>query len=129
MDMNKRLIYVIDDEPLFARLLQVNLQRVGYEVMIELDGVQAMSSLLDGNVSPDLVLLDLSLPHLDGIELLRGIRQNETLSQLPVIILTAISHDADIRAAHSLGIFTYIVKPIDPKSLVKTISDALDSDE
>ena len=88
--MRKRLIFVVDDEPAIVRLVRTELQSEGYAVITAVSGEDALARLDDER--PDLVVLDLMLPGIDGFETLRRIR---TESQVPVIMLTARAGDAD----------------------------------
>ena len=112
--MTQPLIYVIDDEPSIARLVQINLQRAGYEVKTALDGLEALQALQSNQVQPDLLLLDVMMPFMDGFELLRRLQWDVQFNRIPIVMMTARSRDEDLLLAANLGANTYLVKPINP---------------
>jgi len=124
--MANETVFVVDDEPLNTRLIQVNLQVKGYKIEIAHDGVEALEALESGRVKPDLMLLDLTMPYMDGFELLNRIKANSELSAIPVVILSARAHDKDVVIGHAIGAERYLTKPINPTELVKTVRDVLD---
>ncbi len=101
-----RTLLVVEDELPLAETLRFNLEREGYRVRTAEDGVEALS--MASALRPDLVLLDLMLPRLDGLEVLRGIREH---SQAPVLLLTARTSEADRVKGLDLGADDYITKP------------------
>jgi CheY-like chemotaxis protein len=108
-----------DDEALAIRALKRH--HVGNEVVVAHDGVEALDYLFgtgiyadrDINLKPAVVLLDLKLPRLDGIEVLRRIRTDERTKLLPVVVLTTSSEEQDMLDSYSLGCNSYIRKPVD----------------
>ena len=108
-----------DDEKLTLRALHKN--NVGNEVVVAHDGVEALDYLLgsgahggnNSNVLPQVVLLDLKLPKLDGLEVLRRLRAHERTKLLPVVILTSSNEEQDRIAGYSLGANSYVRKPVD----------------
>lgn len=108
-----------DDEALAIRALKRH--HVGNEVVVAHDGVEALDYLFgtgiyadrDINLKPTVVLLDLKLPRLDGIEVLRRIRTDERTKLLPVVVLTTSSEEQDMLDSYSLGCNSYIRKPVD----------------
>jgi two-component system, response regulator len=108
-----------DDEALTLRALKQN--RIHNQVMIARDGVEALDFLFargeyagrDTNVLPQVVLLDLKLPKIDGLEVLRRIRANELTRRLPVVILTSSNEEQDRVSGYDLGANSYVQKPVD----------------
>ncbi len=108
-----------DDEALTIRALDRN--RIGNEVIVAHDGVEALDYLFgkglytgrDVNVKPAVVLLDLKLPRVDGLEVLRQLRQDERTKLLPVVVLTTSGEERDLLDSYSLGCNSYIRKPVD----------------
>jgi two-component system, response regulator len=108
-----------DDEALTLRALKQN--RIHNQVMIARDGVEALDFLFatgeyagrDANVLPQVVLLDLKLPKIDGLEVLRRIRANELTRRLPVVILTSSNEEQDRVSGYDLGANSYVQKPVD----------------
>lgn len=101
-------ILVIEDEPALAEILKHNLGREGYAVTVAADGPAGWQAV---QKSPDLVILDLMLPGLDGREICRRIRAQSATVSLPVIMLTARGGEADIVSGLELGADDYLVKP------------------
>ncbi len=124
-------ILVVDDEPHVVRLLQVNLQRAGYEVVTAHNGLQALAKVKEER--PSLVVLDLIMPHLSGWDTLKRLRLEPETARLPVILLTAKAQDKDVFDGYQLGCDLYMTKPFNPLELLSFIeriltpSDAPDS--
>lgn len=116
-----------DDEALTLRAFTKN--RIRNPVVVARDGVEALDyvfatgkfALRDKAERPALVLLDLKLPRVDGLEVLRQIRQNEATRLLPVVVLTTSRERQDIRSAYSLGANSYIRKPVDFERFIQTV--------
>ncbi len=116
-----------DDEVLTQRALKKN--HVVNEVVVARDGVEALDYLFgtgiyegrDTSVMPQLVLLDLKLPKLDGLEVLRRLRSDERTRLLPVVILTSSKEEQDMIDGYGLGANSYIRKPVDFAQFVRTI--------
>lgn len=102
-------ILVIEDEPEIRELLRTNLEVRGFDVKEAADGAEAIDSLFDSK--PDLVLLDLMMPEIDGFDVLEFIRGRPESQYVPVILLTALSEEADRIRGLSLGAQDYVVKP------------------
>jgi DNA-binding response OmpR family regulator len=112
-----RLVLIVDDEADIARLIQMNLVSAGYRCVIAVDGVQALSLLARGSF--DAVTTGLTLPRMDGFELIRRIRANPATVDLPIVIVSALSKTADKRTGLGLGADDYLTKPFDPAELVR----------
>ena len=113
-------ILVCDDDPLLVDLLQYRLASRGYEVIVAEDGGKALRRLGEGR--PDAVLLDAMMPVIDGYEVLRKIREDASLADVPVIMLTARKQEQDIVTALELGANDYLVKPFIPEELVARLA-------
>ncbi len=108
-----------DDEALTLRALKKN--KISNEVVVAHDGVEALDYLFgrglfaarDGSVIPQLVLLDLNLPKIDGLSVLRAIRDDARTRRLPVVILTSSKQETDLVAGYDLGANSYVRKPVD----------------
>jgi DNA-binding response OmpR family regulator len=116
-------ILVCDDDPLLVDLLQYRLESRGYEVVVAEDGGRALRRL--GEMRPDAILLDAMMPVIDGYEVLRKIREDATLADIPVIMLTARKQEQDIVTALELGANDYLVKPFIPEELVARLARLL----
>ena len=110
----------IDDEELTLRALKKS--AVPNQVMVARDGAEAVSCLFDKDVQPQVVLLDLNLPKLDGLEVLRRIRSHESTKHLPVVVLTSSKEDKDIARSYQLGANSYVRKPVDFKQFIDTVN-------
>jgi len=101
-----------DDEALTLRALRKN--KIANEVVVARDGVEALDRLFDdGAPAPQLVLLDLKLPRVDGLEVLRRLRGDRRTRLLPVVVLTSSREDRDMIEAYGLGANSYVRKPVD----------------
>jgi two-component system, OmpR family, KDP operon response regulator KdpE len=116
----KRLVLVVDDEPPIQRLLRATLQADGYAVATAGTGEEALAFLEDER--PDLIVLDVMMPGMDGFETLRHIRAR---SQLPVILLTARSSDPDKLRGLQTGADDYMTKPFNPDELSARVAAVL----
>lgn len=121
-------ILAVDDERHIVRLVQVNLQRAGYEVVTAYDGKEALEKV--ASEQPDLIVLDVMMPYMDGFEVLQNLRKNMSTRELPVIMLTAKAQDADVFRGWQSGVDCYLTKPFNPMELisfVKRIFKSLDN--
>ena len=100
-----------DDEALTRRALQRN--NVKNELIVARDGQEALDYLLGGGRLPHLILLDLKLPKIDGLEVLRRLRADERTRLLPVVILTSSNEERDLVSSYRLGANSYVRKPVD----------------
>jgi DNA-binding response OmpR family regulator len=118
--MAQETILVVDDEPAIVQVIRERLEKEGYRVRAAGDGRAALEAA--GDEQPDLVILDLMLPEIDGFEVLRRLRQGP---DLPVIVLTARDDDVDIVVGLELGADDYVVKPFNPRELVARVRAVL----
>lgn len=114
------LVLVVEDEPQIAEVLEGYLKREGFRTDWAADGHQALA--LHRNNRPDLILLDIQIPGLDGFEVLRKIRET---SQTPIIFVTALSEDLDKLLGLRLGADDYVVKPFSPLEVVARVTAVL----
>lgn len=112
----KKKILVVEDERAIADILVFNLEREGYEAVSAGDGPQGLKMALEGE--PDLILLDVMLPEMDGFEVLRQVREK---SQIPVIMLTAREEETDKVDALEMGADDYITKPFSMRELMARV--------
>ncbi|MDQ7027181.1 MAG: response regulator [Anaerolineae bacterium] len=124
-DVRKPLILVIDDDPALQTLIVSLLRRGDMEAISAMDGSQAREAL-DQDRLPDLVLLDLMLPEISGIDLLKEFRSQPKLEQLPVIILSALADPEQIREGLDEGADRYLTKPYLANNLIKTVREVLE---
>ena len=120
-------ILVVDDEKHIVRLVQVNLERNGYRVVTAYDGREALKKIEEEK--PDLVVLDVIMPQMDGFEVLKELRTKEETRDLPVIMLTAKAQDNDVFRGWRAGVDCYLTKPFVPQELLIFIKRILASQE
>ena len=113
-------ILVVDDETRYVRAIQFNLEASGYEVVTAQDGEAAIALVSDRE--PDLILLDVKMPGMDGLEVCRRIRE---FSAVPIIMLTALAQDADKVRGLDTGADDYVTKPFSADELLARVRAAL----
>ncbi len=128
MRPNGQTILIVDDEPTARTMLRLILVRAGYRVVEAVDGRDALDKFLQTAV--DLILLDVMMPGIDGIEVCERIRANEktavsSRSTLPIIMLSAKTDSLSIRRGLSAGADEYLTKPISPSILLSHLQEAL----
>jgi DNA-binding response OmpR family regulator len=118
--MSEPTILVVDDEPSISEVVSIYLGRAGYRVLVAQDG-QAALDILERE-PPDLVVLDLMLPHVDGLEITRRLRAE---GDIPIIMLTARREETDRILGLEMGADDYVVKPFSPRELVSRVKAVL----
>ncbi len=120
--MDKKKILVVDDEKNIVELIKMNLERSGFDIISAYTGEEAIKKTISNN--PDLILLDLMLPDIDGFEVCRIIKLNEKTKNIPIIMITAKSEETDKVIGLGLGADDYVTKPFGVRELearVKTV--------
>lgn len=117
------LILIADDNATNLDILQTRLATQGYEIMCAADGEQALELAL--RHKPDLLLLDIMMPKLDGLEVCRRIKSDASLPFMPIIMITARANSADVVAGLEAGADEYLTKPVDQASLVGRVKSML----
>ena len=120
-------VFVVDDEPDMVDLLATILKSDGFQVDTDTDGRSALARLLAD--PPDLVLLDLMMPDLDGMELLKLLRLDAKGANVPVLVVSARSGHQDQLGTLQLGANAYICKPFSPRELVRQVRQLLETPE
>ena len=116
-------ILIADDDPTIIHLLTVNLEMEDYEVVVAQDGLQAVT--MANQDPPDLIILDIMMPNMDGWAARDELLKSPTLADIPVIFLSARAQQADLRRGLEAGAAEYITKPFDPVDLLKIIEEVL----
>jgi two-component system alkaline phosphatase synthesis response regulator PhoP len=124
---NKYKILIADDDPDIQEFISYNLRKEGYIVESALNGLQTIKKAEKHH--PDLILLDIMMPGMDGIEVCQQLRTNEKLNDILIVFLTARSEDYSQIAGFDAGADDYITKPIKPKVIVKKIASLLRRNE
>jgi CheY-like chemotaxis protein len=119
-----RRVLVVEDEPENRLFIGLMLRTEGYEVVEAEDGPTALR-LLGGAGHPDLILLDVMMPGLNGWQVFERIREDARWAHIPVVMLTALAQRADVERAVELGVDGYLTKPFEPADLIHTIEEAL----
>ncbi|MEH7255719.1 response regulator transcription factor [Neobacillus niacini] len=117
----KNKVLVVDDEQSIVTLLQYNLQQAGFEVITAMDGL--MGKQLAETMAPDIIVLDLMLPHMDGIEVCKQLRQQKIMT--PILMLTAKDDEFDKILGLELGADDYMIKPFSPREVVARVKAIL----
>jgi len=116
-------VLVVDDDPVILRLLQVNFELEGIEVATAADGDEGLKMAQSDR--PDLVISDIMMPKVNGLELLAALRSSPDTASLPVILLSAKAQVADVQRGLELGADDYVTKPFDPLELIDRVYKVL----
>jgi two-component system, OmpR family, alkaline phosphatase synthesis response regulator PhoP len=122
--VDRKRILVVDDEIYIVHILEFSLTMEGYSVLTASDGEEALRIIEQER--PDLVVLDIMMPKLDGYEVCRQLRQDEQFRSLPVILLSAKGRPIDREAGLSAGADDYITKPFSPRKLLEKMRELLE---
>lgn len=117
--MEKETILLVDDEPDILEMIEYNLKNEGYKITKAATGEDAIR--IAENSSPNLVVLDLMLPGIDGLEVTRHLKSNDKTSDIPIVMVTAKGDESDVVTGLELGANDYISKPFSPRELVARI--------
>lgn len=117
--MKKELIIIVEDEADIREVLEYNMEREGYQVLTAADGKQGLE--LIRKTTPTLVLLDLMLPKIDGLEVCKRLKEDPETAAIPIIMVTAKGEESDIVLGLELGADDYMVKPFSPKELLARV--------
>ena len=124
--MTKKILIVEDDESVLQLLLEV-FRLEDYEVLCAKDGEEALRIVREDN--PEVILLDVRLPKMDGYEVCKSIKSDSTTSRIKVIMLSGITQEYEINEAKKVGMDAFIKKPFSPTSLVEKVEVLLRSDK
>ncbi|OGD23935.1 hypothetical protein A2Z10_02305 [Candidatus Azambacteria bacterium RBG_16_47_10] len=117
----KKIILLVEDDPFLSDMYVTKFTESGYDIKAAMDGQQGLD-LLNGGLRPDMALLDIVMPKMDGIELLTAIKKEEKLKDTPVVLLTNLGQETDIQRGMELGALDYLVKAhFTPSEVVKRV--------
>lgn len=119
-----RTIMIVDDSVTVRKVTSRLMERQGFEVVTAKDGIDAMNQLEE--IRPDVMLLDIEMPRMDGFEVLRSVRHNEQLQDLPIIMITSRTGEKHKQQAMELGVNHYLGKPFQEASLLATIEEVIE---
>ena len=121
--MSRGRILVVDDEIYIVHILDFSLGMEGYEVVTALDGEEALRKVKEAK--PDLIVLDIMMPKMDGYETCRALKSDASTRDIPVILLSAKGRNVDMQQGYDVGADDYITKPFSPRKLVDRINAML----
>lgn len=121
--MSGEKILVVDDEPYIVELVKFNLEKEGFQVQVAYDGITALESVEDQR--PDLIILDIMLPNMGGLQVCHTLKQDTRFNSIPIIILTARAEETDTIQGLESGADDYIKKPFSPRELLARVNARL----
>jgi CheY-like chemotaxis protein len=121
---DQKTILVCDDDPVILRLLQVNLELEGYGVVLASHGQEAFEKAAED--PPDLIILDIMMPRMDGYQTVDKLRELGSTKDIPVVFLSAKAQQADIERGKKYGVAEYLTKPFDPAELLEAVERLVD---
>ena len=123
-----KTVLVVDDDPDIRELVSWKLTQAGYTTLAEADGEAGLATATAGDADgrvPDLILVDWMMPKMTGIDVCRALRDNPATARIPVILLTANAHEADVELGFAAGVDDYIAKPFSPREMLGRIQAVL----
>ncbi len=122
MPAPKRIL-VCDDDPVILRLLQVNLELEGFDVLLGHNGEEAVR--IAASERPDLIILDIMMPRMDGYQACERLKAMDVTKDIPVVFLSAKAQQSDIEKGKASGVADYLIKPFDPNDLLDVLGRLL----
>lgn len=119
--MDKKRLLIVDDEVDLAQMIKFRMENNGYDVLLAHDGQSALE--MARKERPDLIILDLMLPKMDGYKVCGLLKKDSRYSHIPIIIFTAKGQEDDMKLGQELGADAYIVKPFEPQVLLGKIKE------
>ena len=120
-ETHRATILIVDDTPINLRVIVESLEGQGYQIVVATRGEEALKRA--NYVKPDLILLDVMMPDLNGFEICRRLKAEQNTAQIPIVMLTALSDEEHQRKGRECGAADYITKPFDPDVLLAAIKD------
>lgn len=117
-------VMAVDDDQVIRGLLEVNLEMEGYDVVTAFDGQDALDKALAD--PPDLILLDVMMPNLNGWQVAEALQADERTKRIPIVFLSARAMEADVQKGTTLGAASYVTKPFDPIDLMELVGRLLE---
>ena len=122
MSLNRKIL-LVDDEEGFLSVIKEALEIRGFDIVTAKSAIEAGLEL--SSKKPDLILMDIKMPGIDGLQACAAIKKNPDTANIPIMIVSAISEEAQIKKAHKMGVSDYFIKPVDIEKLVKRIKEVL----
>ncbi|TML42554.1 MAG: response regulator [Actinobacteria bacterium] len=113
-------VLVVDDDPVIQKLLQVNFEMEGYSVITASDGAEGLERARTER--PDIVILDVMMPKMNGLEVASALKADAATAGIPIILLSAKAQEADVQAGRQTGADDYVTKPFDPLELLERVA-------
>jgi DNA-binding response OmpR family regulator len=117
-------VLLVDDDPVILKLLQVNFEMEGFHVSTANDGVEGLEKARAER--PDIVLLDIMMPKMDGLEVTKALKGDPETKDIPIILLSAKAQASDIEVGKAMGADDYLTKPFDPLELLDRVNELLE---
>ena len=118
-------VLVVDDDPVILKLLEVNFEMEGFNVLLAQDGTEGIE--VARREQPDIIVSDIMMPRQSGLELVSELKGDPATSNIPIILLSAKAQNADVRSGMDAGADDYITKPFEPLDLVDRVNRLLES--
>ncbi|MDP1819485.1 MAG: response regulator [Acidimicrobiales bacterium] len=116
-------VLLVEDDPVILRLLEVNFELEGFSVLLAHDGAEGIE--VARAASPDLIISDIMMPKVSGIELVQTLKADDGTSAIPIILLSAKAQSSDVKAGIDAGADDYVTKPFEPLDLVDRVNGLL----
>jgi CheY-like chemotaxis protein len=112
-------VLVVEDDDVIRQLITVNLELEGFEVVTAVDGQDALDKVIDA--APDVITLDVMMPHLDGWATAEKLRENPETAAIKIVLISARAQEADLQRGERIGVDVYLTKPFDPDELIDIV--------
>ena len=122
----KKTVMIVEDDPFVMDIYETKLEKEGFGVILAVNGAEAIKKLEEESSKPDLILLDIVMPHMDGLSVLKEIRGKDGLKEIPVVLLTNLSQKEEIEKGFELGAQDYLIKShFTPSEVMEKVSKYL----
>jgi len=122
----KKRIMIVEDDSFVMDIYQTKLEQSGFDVILAVNGLEAVKKMENETSLPDLILLDIIMPYMDGLEVLKKIKENDAFKNIPVILLTNLSQKEEIEQGMKLGASDYLIKShFTPSEVLEKINNYL----
>lgn len=123
--MTEKKILVVDDSKTISEMVREMLERIGYKVELAFDGVEALEKVK--KINPDLIILDVNMPKMDGFRVCRLLKFDRNYRQIPIVMLTVKDEKDNIKTAIKTGADLYLTKPIEPEKLLEAVNKYIEA--
>ena len=123
--MSRCKVLIVDDEPDILTLVTAGLRQSGYEILVASDGLEGLEKAQGGK--PDLILVDVSMPRMNGFQMVQLLRMDESLKRVPIIVITASRQKDEAAWREQVGVTLFVLKPFEPQELLGKVQEALRS--